>query len=299
MEISPELAQKAIKGKIAEPLKLSVEEAALGIYQVCRESMVGGMLEMTVRRGIDPREFVIVAGGGATSMCAAGLAQEVGVEKIVIPKVASELCAFGALNADVGLSSVASRYTDTKAFDYDGINKVLEGLKAKGQAFLAPLPPGDRKLEYYCAARYPMQVTDLEVALSGKRMDSEAVSKAAEDFHKASLARYKTCDPGSEVEFVMWRHVASTLTPKIELEKQAYNAESPSKVLMGRQLAYFEGEQGFIETPYYDGENMTYGMSIDGPAIIVLSDTTIVVPPGYKVSTQEYGYFIMEVPVSK
>ena len=55
-------------------------------------------------------------------------------------------------------------------------------LEAKGQAFLASLPPGDRKLEYYCAARYPMQVTDLEVALSGKRMDSEAVSKAAEEF---------------------------------------------------------------------------------------------------------------------
>jgi len=299
MEISLELSRKAIKEKIADPLKLSVERAALGVYQVCKESMIGGMMEMTVRRGIDPREFVVVTGGGATSMFAAGLARELGVKKVVIPQVTSELCAFGALNADIALSAIASRYTDTKTFDYDGINKVLEELEAKGQAFLAPLPPGERKFEYHCAARYPMQITELDVALSDKRANPEVVSQLAKDFHKASLARYKTSDPASEVEFVMWRHIATAVTPRVELAKQAHASEDPSSALMGKQPVWFEGKEDFMETSLYDGEKLTYGMKVDGPAIIALADTTIVVPPEFKVSTQEYGYFIMDVPVKK
>ena len=299
MEISPELARKVIKEKIAEPLKLSVEKAAMGVYQVCKESMIGGMLKMTVRRGIDPREFVIVAGGGATSMFAAGLAQELGVKKIVIPKVASELCAFGALNADIALSAVASRYTDTKAFDYDGINGVLEELEAKGEAFLAPLPPGKRTFKYYCAARYPMQVTELEIILPDKRVNPEVVSQIAKDFHKASLARYKTSDPASAVEFVMWRHIATAVTQRIELAKQARSSEGPSPALMGRHPVYFEGREDFIETPFYDGEKLIHGMKIDGPAVVMLADTTIVVPPEFNISTKEYGYFVMEVPAKK
>ena len=299
MKISPDLSRKVIKEKIAEPLKLTVEKAAVGICQVCKENMVGGMLEMTVRRGIDPREFIIAAGGGATGMFAAGLARELGVRQVIIPKEKAVLCAFGALNADIALSSVASRYTDSKAFDYDGINRVLQELEAKGEAFLAPLPAGGRKFEYSCAARYPMQVTELEVALSDKRVNPEVVSKLAEDFHKASLARYKTCDPASPIECVMWRHIATAVTPRIELAKQAYSGEDPSKALMGRQPVYFEGQEDFIETPYYDGDKLAYGMRINGPAIIVLSDTTIVVPPEFKISTQEQGYYIMEVPVGK
>lgn len=299
MKISPELAQTVIKEQIAEPLKLTVEKAALGIYQVCKENMIGGMFDMTVRRGVDPREFVIVAAGGATGMFIGGLAQELGVKQVIIPKEKAVLCAFGGLNADIALSSVASRYTNTKSFNYDDINGVLEELEAKGEAFLAPLPAGGRKFEYYCAARYPMQVTELEIALSDKRVNPEVVSKLAEDFHAASLARYKTSDPASAVEFVMWRHIATSVTPRIELAKQAYSGEDPSTALMGGQPVYFEGREDFIETPYYDGDKLTYGMKVDGPALVVLTDTTIVVPPRFKISTQEHGYFIMEVPAKK
>ncbi len=297
MKISPELARKVIKEKIADPLKLTVEKAALGICQVCKENMIGGMLEMTVRRGINPREFVIVAGGGATGMFVGRLAQELRVKQVIIPKETAVLCSFGALNADIALSSVASKHTVTGRIDYDAINGVLEELEVKGEAFLSLLPPGERKVEYYCSARYPMQVTELEIALSDKRVDPEVVSKLTEDFHETSMARYKTCDPASPVEFVMWRHVAGSITPRIELAKQDYSGEDPSKALMGRQPVYFDGQEDFIETPYYNGDKLTYGMKVDGPALVVLADTTIVVPPEFSLSTQEQGYYIMEVPV--
>jgi len=299
MKISPELGREVIKEKIAKPLKLTVEEAAFGICQVVNNNMIGGILDMTVRRGIDPREFVIVTGGGATSIPVAQLALEMGVKRVIIPKETSVLCAFGAMNAPIALSSVSSKYTNTKAFDHDDINKVFEGLDAEGNAFLDGLgtPPENREYEYYCAARYPLQVTELEIPLADKRLNPEVVSKLTDDFHAASLARYKTNDPTSFVEFIMWRHVARSLTPTIELPTQPFSGEDPSSALKGKQLAYFDKNEGFIETPYYDGDKLAHGMRVDGPALIVLPDTTIVVPPGFKVSTQEPGYYVMEVPV--
>ena len=298
MEISPQLAQKAIKKRIAEPLNLSVEQAALGIYQVTREKMVGGILDMTVRRGIDPREFVVVSGGGATGLFAAGLAQEIGVRRAIIPRQTAVLCAFGALNADIALSSVASKYSTSDHFDYDGVNDVLESLEAKGKAFLDRLgaSPEESEFEYYCAARYPMQVTELEIPVKSKRLASEVLSDMIASFHEAHRARYKTADPGSPVEFVMWRNVARKTTPRIQLQKQPGIGEEPLKALIGKQRAYFEGSNGFVETPYYDGEKLGFGTKVNGPAIIVLPDTTIVVPSDFRLTTTEHGYYVMDVP---
>ncbi len=296
MKISTELARNAIKEKIADPLNLSVEEAALGICQVTREKMVGGILNMTVRRGIDPREFIIVSGGGATGLFAAGLAEEIKVGRVIIPKETAELCAFGALNADISMSSIASKYTDSNSFGHDEINQTLEELDKKGKAFLDRLGASSTKsdFEFYTSARYPMQVTELEVPLEDKIMTPQRVSKLVEDFHEAHRARYKTADPGSHVEFVMWRSVARNRTPGIELQKKAFYTTEPSDALIGKQQAFFDEEKNFIEIPYYDGEKLSNGMIVKGPAIVVLPDTTIIVPEKIKLSTQPHGYYILE-----
>ncbi len=296
MEISPEQAKKAIKERIADPLNLSVEEAALGICQVAREKMVGGILNMTVRRGIDPREFTLVSGGGATGLFAAGLAEEIKVRRVVIPKETAELCAFGALNADISMSSLASKYADSNDFDYEEINQVLGELERKGKAFLERLgvPSETCEFEYYASARYPMQVTELEIPLPDNVMTPDRCARLIQNFHNAHLARYKTADPGSPVEFVMWRSVARSRTPGISLEKNSYAGEDPSRALIRKQRAFFEDEKSFIETPCYDGERLSNGMKIDGPAIVVLLDTTIVVPKQFTLSTQEQNYYVME-----
>ena len=95
----------------------------------------------------------------------------------------------------------------------------------------------------------------------------------------------------------MWRHVARSVTPGIELAKQSYGGQDPSAALLGEQLSYFDKDDGFIETQYYDGDKLVNGMIVEGPAIVVLPDTTIVVPPRFKITTQEAAYYVMEVPV--
>jgi len=301
MKIDPDLAKKAIQEKIADPLKLSLEAAALGICDVVNQNMIGGILDMTVKRGIDPREFVIVTGGGATSIPVGSLAMEMGVKRIIIPRETSVLCAFGAINAPIAMTSVASKYTNSQEFDYEGINAVLEDIEARGQSFLSSLgvSSGKAKSDFYCSARYPMQVTELDIPLelANGRVDPDVVTKLTKDFHRASLARYKTNDPSSFVEFIMWRNVATHATPRIELRKQSRSDEDPSPALVGKQPACFSNDQGFIETRCYDGSKLVHGMKINGPGIVVMTDTTIVVPPKFTLTTQECRYFIMEAHV--
>ncbi len=92
----------------------------------------------------------------------------------------------------------------------------------------------------------------------------------------------------------MWRSVARSRTPGISLEKKSYAREDPAQALIGQQRAFFEDEKRFVETPYYDGEKLSNGMKIVGPAIIVLPDTTVVVPKQFTLSTQEQDYYVME-----
>jgi N-methylhydantoinase A len=297
MQISKELAQEVIEDKVARPLGLGVQQAALGICQVVQERMLGGILDMTVRRGIDPREFTIVSGGGATGLFAAFLAQELNVRKVIIPRQTAVLCAFGALNADIAMSSVASKYAVSTRFDYQGVNATLSALARKGGQFLDRLgsPPERRSFDFYTSARYPMQVTELDIPLPADSLDQEDLEAIVEAFHQAHLARYKAADQGSEVEFVMWRGMATSATPRIFLESRAPGEPDPGAALIGRQPAFFEGGQGPAEIPYYDGERLNSGMEVVGPAIIILPDTTILVPGEARVRVQPTGYFIMEL----
>lgn len=298
MQIDRDLAVKAVKEHIADPLGISVEEAAFGITQVVNENMMGGMLDMTIRRGVDPREFALVTGGGATSIPVSFLAREMGVTKVIIPRETSVLCAFGANNAAIAMNEVVSKYADTGDFDYDGVNEALAEITGKGSDFLSRMgvKPEDQNFELFVSARYPMQTTELEIpiTLENGRLTPAKVEEITATFHEAYLNRYKTNDPASEVEFLMWRNMATFQRPKMVLPKQKKTDRPAQEALWSQDKAYF-GDGEFVDTLVYDGSKLAYGMDVDGPAIVVLPDTTIVVPPFASLSTREHGYFVMDV----
>ncbi len=301
MKIDRDLAWKAVKEKIADPLGISVEDAALGITQVVNENMLGGILDMTIRRGVDPREFALVTGGGATAVPVAFLAREMGIKKIIIPRQTSVLCAFGANNAAIAMSEVVSKYADTGNFDFDGVNEAVAGITGKGSAFLnrMGIAPEDQNFELFVSARYPMQTTELEIpiTLEGGKITPAKLKEITQAFHDAYLTRYKTNDPASDVEFLMWRNLATFQRPRVVLPEQEKSAEtSPKGALLKTATAYFGGGST-VETAIYDGDKLAYGMSVPGPALVVLPDTTIVVPPFASLDTRKHGYFVMDVDV--
>lgn len=301
MKIDRALAYKAVKDYIADPLGISVEDAALGMTQVVNENMLGGILDMTIRRGVDPREFALVTGGGATAVPVAFLAREMGIKKIVLPRETSVLCAFGANNAAIAMSEVVSKYSDTGSFDYEGVNAAVFSITGKGSEFLTRMgiKPEDQKFELFVSARYPMQTTELEIpiTLDNGKITPAILAEITQAFHTAYLARYKTNDPASDVEFLMWRNMATFQRPKIVLAERPKSTEAtPISAMLSTSKAYFGGGE-VVDMPIYDGDKLQYGMTVPGPALVVLPDTTIVVPPFATLAMRKHGYFVMDVDV--
>ena len=289
MKLSRDAAVSAINKHIAKPLKLDLENAALGILRVVNERMINGILEMTVRRGIDPRSLVLVTAGGATGVAAVELARELGITKIIVPRETSVLCALGALNADLKWSNVLSLPSTTRnSNDYE-VNKALKQLESSGTDFLDRLrvAPSRRKFELYCSARYPLQVTELEVKCPNSHLSPGDIEEIAQRFHSNYQDRYSISEPESELELVMWRMVATGLVDP------ATRTELNDKILNnieGSTHFYDIASNSFVEAKMTNPDYMSTKETIKGPALLVATDTTIVVPSGYSAEKTSGGY---------
>lgn len=249
---------------------------------------------MTVRRGIDPRRLTLVTGGGATGVAAVELARELGIRRAIVPRETSVLCAFGALNADLQWSSVASHPASLRSFDYAAVNATLARLVADGETFLDRLqvPAAAREIEIFAAARYPMQVTEIEVRCSGSKLDAPMLAGLAQSFHSAHQERYAVAEPDADVEFVMWRVVARGTNPGIgDIEIAASTADS----VVGETTFYDTSRGQRRSVPLIDLDRIGEGQAINGPALLVASDTTVVVPSQARVSARPGGHLLIEI----
>ena len=297
MALSKDAAVQAIGQHIADPLNLSIEQAALGILSVVNERMINGILEMTVRRGIDPRGLVLVTAGGATGVAAIDLATELGIRKITVPRETSILCAYGALNADLKWSSVVSCPTSARQFDLQAVNKSVQRLAGEGRAFLDRLKVIDdrRRFELYAAARYPLQVTELDVNCPGIPVAASDVETITETFHKIYKERYSVSEPDNDVEFVMWRVVASGLTEPAKRTSVSNGSSQNSDALIGETRFYDTQAKAFVEVPMLDPDRMEPGTEQHGPALLVAADTTVVLPSGSTAVATSGGYLTIEL----
>jgi N-methylhydantoinase A len=294
MTLDLKAASTAIEQHIAAPLGISLEDAALGICRVANETMINGILEMTVRRGIDPRRLTLVTGGGATGVAAAELARELGIRRVVVPRETSVLCAFGALNADLQWSSVASHPASLQTFDYPAINATLARLVADGETFLERLqvPQQDRQIEVFAAARYPMQVTEIEVQCPATALAATTVAQLAEAFHAAHRERYAVAEPDADVEFVMWRVVARGVNPGMA---GIADGAVPQECVLGRTELYDASSRARRSVPLVDLDRLGEGQAITGPALLVAADTTVLVPAQARLSARPGGHLLIEI----
>ena len=289
MDLSVDAARQAVDEHVARPLGLSIEDAALGIVRVVNERMINGILEMTVRRGIDPRALLLVTAGGATGVAALELARELNIREVVVPRETSVLCAFGALNADLMWSSVLSLPAVAGTLDYAAVNAALAPLLATGSAFLDRLqiPAPERRYMLHVSARYPLQVTELEIPCPQVPLAEDDAALLAAAFHDSYRERYAVSEPDNEVELVMWRLVAAGLTPAVA-STPAPGAETG--VELGTTSFYDAVAGAMVPAPMFDPDRLPPGRTVDGPALLVAVDTTIVVPTGARARMTELGY---------
>ena len=292
-KIYPKLSEKSIKDKITSKIDLSVQESALGIIEIANINMSRILRIVTVERGLDPRDFVLIAFGGAGPLHACALANELEMKQIIIPNNPGLFSAMGLLFTDVKHTYVKSIREKIIDLDYKIIEKDFTKLEEKGYTILDEEGFKQEQVVHqrFAELRYVGQGFELlipvsEIKLTGKKTSSE-IKKLFNEKHKAI---YGYIMENEEVEMVNIRVNSLGLIKKPVLKEIKSGTQKPVKeALVGYREVLFDKETEFVKTPIYDRAKLLAKNELKGPAIIEQYDTTTVTPSNWKARVDEFG----------
>ncbi|MGW6457446.1 hydantoinase/oxoprolinase family protein [Streptomyces sp. NPDC055078] len=296
MALDRAAAEAAFAEHVAEPLGISVTEAAVGVFRIANSDLSNALRYVSVKRGRDPRNYALMAFGGAGAVHAGVQAVDLGIKTVLVPRNASVLSAFGGLVADFKVSRVQSYMRTVEAVDPEELSGVFAQVQADAESML---PPAETvRLERYLDMRYEGQVHEVIVPLQTRtrKISAVALSRAVQDFHDLHEQLYAHKRPAEPVQIVSvrleltgLRGMDSVVTPR------KFGDEDASRARVGSRQAYFERLGGFVDTPVYDGVRIEPGNVVTGPAVIHEPGTTIVVGAGQEAMLDQYETYVIEV----
>jgi N-methylhydantoinase A len=291
--LDAEAARAAVRRHVAEPLGLSVEEAALGVVRIVDEHMLGALRVVSVQRGLDPRELVLVPFGGAGPVHGGELARLAGIGTMLVPPLPGVLSALGFLLADVKQVFTLTRVGLVGALDAAAYNRDLAGLIGEADEWLERegVPAADRTVEVALDLRYHGQAYELPVRVAAP-LDAADWADAARRFHDEHKRRYGFDQPSAAAEVVTLRVTAVGARPKPEFRPQPEGDPDPGEALGDRRPVFFDG--GFVETPFYDRGRLRPGHRLAGPAVVLPPDCTTVLHPGQSLRVDGLANLIVQ-----
>jgi N-methylhydantoinase A len=295
MELDVEAARAAVQ-TIADAMGLdSAEQAAEGIVAIVNENMAGALRLVSVQRGHDPREFALVAYGGAGPLHANALAKLMGSFPVIVPPAPGLLCAIGDLVADFR-DEFAQTYIRLLADASGGeVAGILDGLGEHARAWLEGegISPDAQRIGYTADMRYHRQGYEIPVALEPGEVRRDGLADLEERFNGLHEQLYGFRMPGTACEIVNLRAVGYGAVPKPELPTGELGPEDSSGAVVDEHEVVFDGER--VPTKIYDRSKLSPGASLEGPAIVTEFDSTTVVLPGYRASV-DVNFNIMITP---
>ena len=295
MALDVELAGRAIEERIAAPLGVSLDEAAEGIIRVVNATMLKGIRTASVAKGYDPREFCVVAFGGAGPVHASELARELDISRVLVPIAPGVTSALGLLMADMRHDYVRTvlRLAEESAPAEIGERYAEMEAEALGQMDHEGIDRDVVSLLRFADARYLGQGFELEVPVDGGKFGAIQIAELVERFHDAHKRRYGYESHDNSVEIVNLRVVVLGTLPKPLLAAASVDGRvDPPDAAMGTREVYFDGRH--VSTAIYDRGRLTPGDEISGPAIIEQLDTTMVVWPEQRASVDAYRNLMLE-----
>jgi N-methylhydantoinase A len=296
LPLNYENAFSSIEKNIAKPLGMEVEKAAYGIFTIVNSNMVNGIRRVTVERGYDPRDFVLVAGGGATGAHITALAKEMGIDTVIVSKLSSGLCAYGQIISDVKynyMATIPTRLDSIKAAEK--INKTFKEIESKGIEHLNKDGFEEKKINTYRSLemRYVGQIHECTVNIDFFEITEETLENIKEAFHNRHEELYTYSEKDSPVELV---NIESTIYGRIdrpnysELENKGQINDA---LKISRNLIFSE-KGNSLKTPVYDGNKLSPGNLIDGPAVVEEDTTTLVIESGWFLELHKSGTYIIK-----
>lgn len=290
MELNKEKSIAAVK-KIAEQFNYTIEEAAQAILEVANANMSDAVRLISVRRGYDPRDFVLVAFGGAGPLHAAHLAKELNIPTVIIPAHPGVAAAMGCLLVDVRHDISKTYLRNVDEVSISELEDEFIELEIEAEKLLRDEGIGNEQstLMRYVDMRYMGQWRSLAIPVSSKL---HSLDEILEVFYKEYEREFAFSDYGQLVEIYGLRVTAIGTVPKPEFPKQKEYGSLESAIKEERSV-YFDG--AFINTKVYYRDSIPVKAIIPGPAIVEQLDTTTVIPPGFTAEVDEYKNIIIKV----
>jgi N-methylhydantoinase A len=294
-KIVPELATKAISEKIARPLNLSLQQAALGIIRVVCTNIEVGLRLSFVERGLDPRMFALLAFGGGGPVLGTRVAKDIGISRVIVPPYPGISCAMGLLQTDVKHYYLQTRMGSLAKVAVDELNTIFTQLeeRAKREAVQEGFDPKAVKLQRQLDMRYPFQGYELTIDCSNEAFAEADKAKVRAAFDQLHKEVYGTAATGEIPDIVNVRVMSVAEVAKLDLPELPKGERDPKPV--ARRKVLFDEKDGYLDTPIYDRARLGAGAFINGPAIIEQLDSTTVILPGQKSEIERYGNIIIEV----
>lgn len=284
--LDEERALSAVQEHVAQPLSLTELQAAAAILTVATERMVSAIEEITIHQGIDPRQAVLVGGGGAAGFNTVAVARLLGCREVIIPSVGPVLSAAGALISDLSRTfEIPFRVVDS-TFDFDGVNRVLAELERRAQEFIDGPGQGaiSSWIEFSVEARYPHQVWELEVPMRTDMLAAADLDRLRQDFHTVHRDVFAVADEGSAIEFESW-HVRARCQLSERVSEQATVSDSTTDTTRDVYLP----EVGVTRMSCYRLESLPLDQLRQGPAVIESPTTTVLIDPSASFSRRPSG----------
>jgi N-methylhydantoinase A/oxoprolinase/acetone carboxylase beta subunit len=298
MQLRADLSRKAFEDGPARALGMTVEEASMGAVQILTHSMVQSIEENSVRKGYDPRDFALVAAGGAGPLFGAQIALEVGTPWVLVPSFPGVTAALGLLATDMVYEYVSTVYQRVSKLDRTVLEDTFASLEAQARAQLEEDGiPADRILIQRVAdCRYLGQGYELRVDCGSGAIDDGWVRKLRTDFDDIHEREYSRRFDESDVEVPNLRVRGIGLQPKLRAPEAEPGPASPEAALRHEGEAWFRvrGRLDRVTTRFYDRAALRAGNVLEGPSIVNQYDSTTVIPPGVTAHVDRFGNIVID-----
>lgn len=287
MKLDRAAAERAIKEKIADPLGMSVTEAAWGIHQIVNESMANAARVHAIERAKDPRTFPLFCFGGAGPVHGYRVAEILHSPAMIAPFGAGVTATVGFLAAPLAFDFVRSAYGRLDSLDWEQVNAIFAELEASGREVLVSSGvPADQILYQRSAdMRYIGQGHEVRVAIPGGVLGADSREAIVAAFEQVYAQLYQRTGPNVGLEVINWRLVVSGPRPELKLtQRLAAEGGAAEAALKGYREAYIHEARTYQRVPVYDRYRLGPGATFHGPAIVEERESTVVVGPRGRVS---------------